>query len=68
MSSGLGMLRKDKVMKLLCHSNWVNLNHIDIDDAGNYIYEVENEGEPIHQTYQLTNLGKINPLLSVILS
>ena len=52
-------------MKLLGHSDGVNLQitNLDIDDAGNYICEVENEGEPILQTNQLQILGKINPLL-----
>ena len=32
---------------------------LDIDDAGNYICEVENEGDPIQQTNQLQILGEI---------
>jgi len=54
-SAGLGMIRKDRRMKLLGHSDGVNLQitNLDIDDAGNYICEVENEGEPILQTNQL---------------
>ena len=64
-SAGLGMIRKDKRMKILGHRDGVNLQitNLDIDDAGNYICEVENEGEPILQTNQLQILGKINPLL-----
>ena len=55
----MGMIRKDKRMKLLEHSDGVNLQitNLDIDDAGNYICEVENEGEPILQTNQLQILG-----------
>ena len=47
-------------MKLLEHSDGVNLQitNLDIDDAGNYICEVENEGEPILQNNQLQILGK----------
>ena len=58
-SAGMGMIRKDKRMKLLEHSDGVNLQitNLDIDDAGNYICEVENEGEPILQTNQLQILG-----------
>ena len=46
-------------MTLLGHSDGVNLQitNLDIDDAGNYICEVENEGEPILQTNQLQILG-----------
>ena len=59
-SAGLGLIRKDRRMKLLGHSDGVNLQitNLDIDDAGNYICEVENEGEPILQTNQLQILGK----------
>ena len=48
-------------MKLLEHNDGVNLQitNLDIDDAGNYICEVENEGEPILQTNQLQILGII---------
>jgi len=54
-SAGMGMIRKDRRMKLLEHNDGVNLQitNLDIDDAGNYICEVENEGEPILQTNQL---------------
>ena len=58
-SAGMGMIRKDRRMKLLEHNDGVNLQitNLDIDDAGNYICEVENEGEPILQTNQLQILG-----------
>ena len=58
-SAGMGMIRKYKRMTLLGHSDGVNLQitNLDIDDAGNYICEVENEGEPILQTNQLQILG-----------
>ena len=58
-SAGMGMIRKDKRMTLLGHSDGVNLQitNLDFDDAGNYICEVENEGEPILQTNQLQILG-----------
>lgn len=54
-SAGLGLIRKDKRMKLLSHSDGINLQikMLTTDDAGNYICEVENEGEPILQTNQL---------------
>ena len=60
-SAGMGMIRKDRRMKLLEHNDGVNLQitNLDIDDAGNYICEVENEGEPILQTNQLQILGII---------
>ena len=61
-SAGLGMIRKDKRMSLLSHREGVNLQitNLHIDDAGNYICEVEHEGEPIVQTNQLQVLGKIS--------
>jgi len=54
-SAGLGMIRKDQRMALLSHSEGVNLQikSLSTDDAGNYICEVENEGEPILQTNTL---------------
>ena len=55
----MGMIRKDKRMKLLGHKDGINLQitNLDIDDAGNYICEVENEGEPIFQKNELQILG-----------
>jgi len=54
-SAGLSMIRKDVRMSLLEHSQGINLHirNLDIDDAGNYICEVENNAEPIQQTNQL---------------
>ena len=55
------MIRKDKRMKLLGHRDGVNLQitNLDIDDAGNYICEIEKEGEPTLQTNQLQIPGKL---------
>ena len=36
----------------------LQIRNLDIDDAGNYICEVENEAEPIQQTNTLQILGK----------
>lgn len=54
-SAGMGLIRKDKRMSLLSHREGVNLQikSLTTDDAGNYICEVENEGEPILQTNTL---------------
>ena len=56
------MIRKDKRMSLLSHREGVNLQitNLHIDDAGNYICEVEHEGEPIIQTNQLQVLGNLS--------
>ena len=51
-SAGLGMIRKDKRMKLLGHRDGVNLQITNLDI-----------GEPILHTNQLKILGTINPLL-----
>ena len=47
-------------MSLDKHSHGVNLEirNLNVDDAGNYICEVENEAEPIQQTNQLQILGE----------
>ena len=37
----------------------LHIRNLNIDDAGNYICEVESEAEPIQQTNQLQILGKI---------
>ena len=49
-------------MSLNEHSHGVNLEirNLNVDDAGNYICEVENEAEPIQQTNQLQILGKLS--------
>ena len=49
-------------MSLQSHSEGVNLQitNLDIDDAGNYICEVEHNGEPIVQTNQLEVLGNLS--------
>lgn len=54
-SAGMELIRKDKRMSLLSHREGVNLQikSLTTDDAGNYICEVENEGEPILQTNTL---------------
>ena len=36
----------------------LQIRHLDMDDAGNYICEVENEAEPIKQTNTLQILGE----------
>ena len=55
----MGMIRKDKRMKLHNTPDGVNLQirQLTTDDAGNYICEVENTGEPILQTNELQVLG-----------
>lgn len=59
-SAGLSLIRKDVRMSLLEHSQGIHLQirNLNVDDAGNYICEVENEAEPIQQTNQLQILGK----------
>jgi len=54
-SAGMGMIRKDKRLSLIGHVDGINLEIKDLrrDDAGNYICEVENSGEPILQTNKL---------------
>jgi len=54
-SAGSSMIRKDVRMSLLEHSKGINLQirNLNIDDAGNYICEVENDAEPIQQLNQL---------------
>lgn len=54
-SAGMSMIRKDVRMSLQEHSQGINLQirYLDMDDAGNYICEVENEAEPIKQTNTL---------------
>ena len=49
-------------MSLLSHNEGVNLQitNLHIDDAGNYICEVEHEGEPIAQINQLEVLGNLS--------
>ena len=37
----------------------LQIRNLNIDDAGNYICEVENDAEPIQQLNQLQILGKI---------
>ena len=60
-SAGLSMIRKDVRMSLAEHSHGVNLEirNLNVDDAGNYICEVENEAEPIQQSNQLQILGEL---------
>ena len=55
------MIRKDMRMSLVEHSQGIHLQirNLDVDDAGNYICEVENEAEPIQQTNQLQILGEL---------
>ena len=48
------------VINVYCLGINLQIRNLDIDDAGNYICEVENEAEPIQQTNQLQILG--NPL------
>ncbi|XP_023337137.1 lachesin isoform X2 [Eurytemora carolleeae] len=54
-SAGMGMIRKDKRMALIGGVDGINLEikHLNRDDAGNYICEVENSGEPVLQTNTL---------------
>ena len=56
------MIRKDVRMSLDEHSHGVNLEirNLNVDDAGNYICEVENEAEPIQQSNQLQILGELS--------
>ena len=37
----------------------LQIRYLDMDDAGNYICEVENEAEPIKQTNTLQILGEL---------
>ena len=55
------MIRNDKRMKLLGHSDGVNqqIRNLDIDDAGNYKCDVVHE--PSFQTNLPQILGSINP-------
>lgn len=48
------------MINVYCLGINLQIRNLDIDDAGNYICEVENEAEPIQQTNQLQILG--NPL------
>ena len=68
-SAGLGLIRKDKRLNLLSHSEGIDLqiSNLRVDDSGNYICEVEHEGEPIRQTNALQILGKLNQQLISIL-